>query len=658
MSNDNFVTVREYFQKGKFVVPCYQRGYKWSLLKNNDDKTHLDQMLIDIQKAYGQDKDQPYYLQGVTVKTGKDGIELVDGQQRTTSLYLLLLYANEKLNINSELIIYKEKDQKEHRLDYRVRKDVKEWISKPNKEIIAGNNKTNNTTTKSSIQDIAAFDEAWVSICRFFTERNNSEENEQKPDLNNYIKYVLDKVKLIYVELNTEPTKVFSMMNQDQAKMTQTELVKAELLSQASRQAFEHLDTKEEGTHEWQINHLRSHFAREWDSWLKWWNDENNYSFYNYNQTISKIQEEPQISCLLRLYWETIKKNNKIEEIGIDKKNVDKERKFPDSINTKNLFSEYQYFIADKDKKEGNKNIEAVDTFEKLRELQHILQEWYDDPVIYNWLGLMFRSGLEKKIDALIDLVETYKNNKYDLINTLNIYSKWSILGCNLKDLKKIVIKNEFTDNDESNPYIKATGIRTNLASEIVYGQYNEDAFRQLLRINIEIANEIKKKFDFFWYDSQRSLEHIQPKSKVFRKDSKYCTDQKQEDNEKAYKTVNDNNEIKQIIEKNMLMDMRNTSMGISEHCIGNLVLLNKSDNSAVGTKILSDKRNKLFERLKEGSLLLHTFQILSKSFDNSDQASEEWTIKDIEENKKYFLNKYNTCYGIPEVDSEVNNVN
>src|SRR4051794_25872465 len=66
--------------EGIFFVPDYQRGYRWG---EHDVRLLLD----DIKEAGGAE----YYLQPVVVKPMEPGVwELVDGQQRLTTLYLVL----------------------------------------------------------------------------------------------------------------------------------------------------------------------------------------------------------------------------------------------------------------------------------------------------------------------------------------------------------------------------------------------------------------------------------------------------------------------------------------------------------------------------------------------------------------------------------------
>ena len=76
--------------KGEFYIPSYQRGYRWGA----DEVTR---MLDDIY-ANGMKKNKgKYCLQPIVVRKKDDSFELVDGQQRLTTLYLIYRYMR---NIN------------------------------------------------------------------------------------------------------------------------------------------------------------------------------------------------------------------------------------------------------------------------------------------------------------------------------------------------------------------------------------------------------------------------------------------------------------------------------------------------------------------------------------------------------------------------------
>ena len=64
---------------GTFIVPSYQRGYRWGT-------EEVKRLLDDI----CQNGRKPYCLQPIVVrKTAEDHYELIDGQQRLTTLYLI-----------------------------------------------------------------------------------------------------------------------------------------------------------------------------------------------------------------------------------------------------------------------------------------------------------------------------------------------------------------------------------------------------------------------------------------------------------------------------------------------------------------------------------------------------------------------------------------
>lgn len=71
--------------KGTFRVPAYQRGYRWG-------KHEVRCLLDDIWERAKKPDGSAYSLQPVVVKQDGDKWELVDGQQRLTTLYLLFRY--------------------------------------------------------------------------------------------------------------------------------------------------------------------------------------------------------------------------------------------------------------------------------------------------------------------------------------------------------------------------------------------------------------------------------------------------------------------------------------------------------------------------------------------------------------------------------------
>lgn len=70
---------------GAFLVPAYQRGYRWGAHE-------VQQLLDDLWAATAEPGTGSYYLQPVVVKRAGDEWELIDGQQRLTTLFLIFQY--------------------------------------------------------------------------------------------------------------------------------------------------------------------------------------------------------------------------------------------------------------------------------------------------------------------------------------------------------------------------------------------------------------------------------------------------------------------------------------------------------------------------------------------------------------------------------------
>ncbi len=72
--------------KGTFYVRSYQRGYRWG-------EAEVLRLLDDIYSTEGK---RNYCLQPVVVKRNGNCFELIDGQQRLTTIYLIYRFMNEE----------------------------------------------------------------------------------------------------------------------------------------------------------------------------------------------------------------------------------------------------------------------------------------------------------------------------------------------------------------------------------------------------------------------------------------------------------------------------------------------------------------------------------------------------------------------------------
>lgn len=123
-----FMPIRRLVSKNcNFVIPDYQRGYRWQ-------PKQVEQLLDDLWDfAYqhkfalnGEDK-SPYCLQPVVVAQREDNIwEVIDGQQRLTTISLIIDYLKEK----SYSITYDTRNESSNKLDDYCRQEAKKTIEK------------------------------------------------------------------------------------------------------------------------------------------------------------------------------------------------------------------------------------------------------------------------------------------------------------------------------------------------------------------------------------------------------------------------------------------------------------------------------------------------------------------------------------------------
>lgn len=82
----------------KYTVDYFQREYKW-------ERRHIEQLLVDLEAAFFSNYEYThtianiedyncYYLGPIVVSKAGRNRSIVDGQQRLTSITLLLIYLN------------------------------------------------------------------------------------------------------------------------------------------------------------------------------------------------------------------------------------------------------------------------------------------------------------------------------------------------------------------------------------------------------------------------------------------------------------------------------------------------------------------------------------------------------------------------------------
>lgn len=202
--------------QGTFVVPDYQRGYRWSTID-------VERLLDDI-FTFNERDDQTYCLQPVVVKRKEDGsFELVDGQQRLTTLFLVYSHMHAR---NPDIEI------PDFRIRYDTRGQSEEFLSSLSSCVDPHG--FNRPETSDSNIDFFFMSEAMATIDNWF--RQAEERYQLRPSTaRQRIAAKLDTcVQLIWYEVpsSEDGNKMFARLNIGKIPLTNAELVKALFLSQ------------------------------------------------------------------------------------------------------------------------------------------------------------------------------------------------------------------------------------------------------------------------------------------------------------------------------------------------------------------------------------------------------------------------------------------
>ena len=599
-----------------FVIPNYQRGFKWSV-KPKDKDSSLEHLLHNLVDEFRVNPNNDYFLQGVTVTekmvNGRKNVILIDGQQRTTTIYLILWYLS-----NSNL-----QDTVEHNsfdLSYEVR-ECSQLILSELKRIPSDNVETlkedlcsaqslesySDTINKENNQDAYYFIQAAHQIHSIL-------KDVEKTD---FLKFLLNKVSLLYIVVSEDKAvKTFTMMNGNKATMYQEELIKAEMLHAVSSKQTtltQYMAPEKQlmqiWAQSWEGNSLRSKYAREWDKWLYWWNRKDVKDYFNTSKPMGLLLE----------FYALRKKSLKTLD-----------------------YKEFKQLLGS-----STAEYQAKQIFKDLRDLQKSFEDLFSTPQIYNYLkmSLLCNTGREDMMDILLFFI----SNKHNII-ILKDYANWRLVGATHREF----CHPETLKEEEKTKETKAENVLESLSKNRVYGESDDLAFKQLLRLNVEEYNKLQNGrgqiFDFsIWRN--KSLEHIYPKSKVYHIALDKDKNPLFEDGQQLYRrgdgsTISER-ELNRLIdeEPGTMLHRQDFNGDGSEHCIGNLVLLYGRDNSKFGAKSFEEKKELYFnpDAEKEGlsfksRSLLHSMYAFAKS---------TWGVSEIQQQKENFIEDFKKTYKI-----------
>ena len=183
---------------GTFFVPRYQRGYRWTELE-------VTRLLQDILDSEGS----TYYLQPIVVKAlGDNRWELIDGQQRLTTLALIVRYFK----------TYVPRAEVKYTIEYETRPLSAEFLLEPTKE-----------KADENIDFFHMF-AAWQAIGAWVDRQDDASTSAFE-----IYAALSRRVKVIWYEAPeaTDSIELFTALNVGRIPLTDAELVKALLLSRS-----------------------------------------------------------------------------------------------------------------------------------------------------------------------------------------------------------------------------------------------------------------------------------------------------------------------------------------------------------------------------------------------------------------------------------------
>lgn len=179
----------------RFFVPAYQRGYRWT-----------EQQVVDLLEdviSFQPGKEGFYCLQPVVVKRLVEGgqWEIVDGQQRITTVFLILQYFNLRFTESFRKKLYN--------IEYETRTGSAEYLTTLNPEKSDDN------------IDFYFMYQASRTIEEWFEDKANQ--------VNDFESALLNRVKVIWYELPDGDSAVdaFTRLNVGKIPLTSAELVRA-----------------------------------------------------------------------------------------------------------------------------------------------------------------------------------------------------------------------------------------------------------------------------------------------------------------------------------------------------------------------------------------------------------------------------------------------
>lgn len=325
-----------------FYIPAYQRGYRWS-------DTQVTQLLDDVWEFSQKDKSgeefyclQPIVVRPYTWKNKSDeefkGWEVIDGQQRLTSIRIILSY------------LVKEHLQRTLKEAYKKDEFTIDYETRPTSEAFLKDLKED-----SSNIDFDHMWSAYQATSKWF-------EDKDYDDCNVFLSTLLAKndkanpVKVIWYEINddVDAIDIFTRLNIGKIPLTNAELIKALFLGRANP-----------NNQNQKSNSKQLQIATEWDA-IEYTLQDKSFWYFIYdkdNKNLPQHKYETRIEFIFDLM--------KNKPLGEEK-----------------YFTFYKFIKEDFN---GSKSIEEI--WLEIKRYFLTFEEWYQDRELYHLVGFLLATG-------------------------------------------------------------------------------------------------------------------------------------------------------------------------------------------------------------------------------------------------------------------------
>lgn len=490
IQKDNIIDIRNIHSLSgmNFLIPDYQRGYRWT-------RTQAKEMLNDFRdfisagKSSNQTTDGYYCLQPIVVKprTWKDfndneieGYEVIDGQQRLTTLFLLLtaIFCKDDRNRNDA------PDFKMFSISYQTRSDSKDFLE----NIGSNDNRSEKAyecidfyhinqvfetfVSELNSDDKGGFDRSLVLLIlgeEFVTPDEDDNDYECDED-DEAIK--IDRarnVRVIWYEIGSEEKAsaedIFTRLNIGKIPLTNAELIKASFLKESNFGTLAATNEKEQKAQQLGIALQQNKIAEEW------------------NNIEHKLQRED--------FWYFLGASNFGKEYETRIEFVfDLMAEWNKESENYHTFNDFQTRISNAGKKKAAENV-----WKTVKDYFRELEYWYSDRTLYHLIGFLIQCG-----DSIRDIM--------NLRSKSMVYENGESLTVKLK-------KDEFIEAIEENVKKKMEDIKD--LDRISFVDHVQDKLHRvtkvLLLFNVLSAIESERadiKFPFDKYKQESwDKEHI-----------------------------------------------------------------------------------------------------------------------------------------------------